>query len=120
MLRNILVKNSLSQREAEVVELVTQGLSNKEVANKLFVTEKTIKFHLTNIYKKMNVRSRAQLIVWCMPHLKFNAPEEAGAGATEGDAGSQGGSGMRRSAVSAEGTTIPAGRRTVFSSTGEG
>jgi len=51
--------------------LVSKGLSNKEVANQLFVTEKTVKFHLTNIYKKMNVKSRAQLIVWCLPHLGF-------------------------------------------------
>lgn len=71
MLRNILVKSGLSQRESEVAELVTQGLSNKEIAGRLFVTEKTIKFHLTNIYKKMQIKSRSQLIVWCMPHLKF-------------------------------------------------
>lgn len=71
MLRNILIQKGLSKREAEVVEMVTKGLSNKEVANQLFVTEKTIKFHLTNIYKKMSLKSRAQLIVWCMPHQHF-------------------------------------------------
>jgi DNA-binding CsgD family transcriptional regulator len=71
MLRDILIQKGLSNREAEVAELVTKGLSNKEVANQLFVTEKTVKFHLTNIYKKMNVKSRAQLIVWCLPHLNF-------------------------------------------------
>ena len=37
--------------------------SNHEIAEKLFVTEKTIKYHLTNIYAKLNVRSRAQLMV---------------------------------------------------------
>ena len=71
MLRNILIQKGLSKREAEVVEMVTKGLSNKEVANQLFVTEKTIKFHLTNIYKKMSLKSRTQLIVWCMPHQHF-------------------------------------------------
>ncbi len=71
MLRDILIQKGLSNREAEVAELVTRGMSNKEVANQLFVTEKTVKFHLTNIYKKMNVKSRAQLIVWCLPHLNF-------------------------------------------------
>jgi len=77
MLRDVLTQKGLSNREAEVAELVTKGLSNKEVASQLFVTEKTVKFHLTNIYKKMNVKSRAQLIVWCMPHLSFTeeAPE---------------------------------------------
>lgn len=71
MLKDVLIKEGLSNREAEVAELVTQGLSNKEVANRLFVTEKTVKFHLTNIYKKMNVKSRAQLIVWCLPNMSF-------------------------------------------------
>lgn len=76
MLRDVLIQKGLSNREAEVAELVTKGLSNKEVANQLFVTEKTVKFHLTNIYKKMNVKSRAQLIVWCLPHLGFVEREE--------------------------------------------
>jgi DNA-binding CsgD family transcriptional regulator len=72
MLRDVLInQKGLSNREAEVAELVTKGLSNKEVANQLFVTEKTVKFHLTNIYKKMSLKSRAQLIVWCMPHHSF-------------------------------------------------
>lgn len=94
MLRDVLIQKGLSNREAEVAELVSKGLSNKEVANQLFVTEKTVKFHLTNIYKKMNVKSRAQLIVWCLPHLGFvetetrnettlNAANNAGAAATQ-------------------------------------
>jgi len=64
MLRDVLIQKGLSNRESEVAELVTKGLSNKEVANQLLVAEKTVKFHLTNIYKKMNVKSRGQLIVW--------------------------------------------------------
>jgi len=89
MLKDILTQKGLSHREAEVAELVSRGLSNKEVANQLFVTEKTVKFHLTNIYKKMSVKSRAQLIVWCMPHMDFvgnnqaiQAPAPAAATAT--------------------------------------
>lgn len=67
MLKDVLtVQKGLSMRETEVAMMVVKGLSNKQVADQLFVTEKTIKFHLTNIYKKMNVKSRAQLIVWCM------------------------------------------------------
>ena len=71
MLKDVLIQKGLSNREAEVAELVTQGLSNRDVASQLFVTEKTVKFHLTNIYKKMSVKSRAQLIVWCLPHMDF-------------------------------------------------
>ncbi|MEQ1664519.1 MAG: helix-turn-helix transcriptional regulator [Bdellovibrionales bacterium] len=79
MLRDVLIQKGLSNRESEVAELVTKGMSNKEVANQLFVTEKTVKFHLTNIYKKMNVKSRAQLIVWCLPHMGFVEREEIAA-----------------------------------------
>ncbi len=87
MLKDVLIQKGLSNREAEVAELVTQGLSNKEVASQLFVTEKTVKFHLTNIYKKMSVKSRAQLIVWCLPHMDFieretNASMQSNANAT--------------------------------------
>lgn len=71
MLRKVLGQQGLSNREAEVAALIATGLSNKEAADRLFVTEKTVKFHLTNIYKKMAIRSRAQLIVWCLPHMRF-------------------------------------------------
>jgi LuxR family transcriptional regulator, positive regulator of biofilm formation len=103
MLRDVLIQKGLSNREAEVAELVSKGLSNKEVANQLFVTEKTVKFHLTNIYKKMSVKSRAQLIVWCLPHLGFVENEIQAAAATTNTmaAGAQ--------AIN----TIPAGNSTV-------
>ena len=45
----------LSKSEREVYNYLLQGLSNKDISSKLYVTEKTIKFHLTNIYKKFNV-----------------------------------------------------------------
>jgi len=53
----------LSYRETEVAKIVSTGVSNKEAAAKLFITEKTVKFHLTSIYKKLNVKNRSQLIV---------------------------------------------------------
>jgi DNA-binding CsgD family transcriptional regulator len=101
MLRDVLIQKGLSNREAEVAELVSKGLSNKEVANQLFVTEKTVKFHLTNIYKKMNVKSRAQLIVWCLPHLGFVESEAKEAPAAQAQV------------ASATTQTIPAGSATV-------
>lgn len=72
MLRKALMDAGLSNRECEVAMCISKGVSNKDVANELFVTEKTVKFHLTNIYKKMNVKSRAQLIVWSSKHLTFD------------------------------------------------
>ena len=78
MLRDILIQEKgLSRRESEVAELVSRGLRNMEVANALFITEKTVKFHLTKIYKKIAIKSRAQLILWCAPKMTFeekNAP----------------------------------------------
>jgi DNA-binding CsgD family transcriptional regulator len=66
-LRLALDAKGLSNRESEVVELIITGLSNKEVATKLFVTEKTVKFHLTNIYKKTSVKSRTMLTARFLP-----------------------------------------------------
>jgi DNA-binding NarL/FixJ family response regulator len=51
----------LSQRELDIVRLVGEGLTNKEIGARLFVTEGTIKAHLHNIFKKLQVRSRRAL-----------------------------------------------------------
>jgi DNA-binding CsgD family transcriptional regulator len=53
---------NLTNREQEIVAKLMYGKSNKEISDLLFVTEKTVKFHLTNIYKKTRVKSRMQLI----------------------------------------------------------
>lgn len=52
----------LSGRELEVVRLVTEGLANKEIADRLQISVNTVKFHLTAIYKKMQVTNRAELL----------------------------------------------------------
>lgn len=52
----------LSSRELEVVRLVTEGLANKEIAGRLQISVNTVKFHLTAIYKKMQVTNRAELL----------------------------------------------------------
>jgi len=69
-LREHFKKKSLSRSEIEVVILVLQGLINREVANQLCVAEKTIKFHLGNAYKKLNISRRSQLI-WTLPLADF-------------------------------------------------
>lgn len=53
----------MTMREIEVAMTVAKGLSNKEVADGLSITEKTVKFHLTRIFKKVGVKSRTQLTV---------------------------------------------------------
>ncbi|YCI27402.1 helix-turn-helix transcriptional regulator [Paenibacillus sp. Z6-24] len=52
----------LSPREKEVLELVVKASSNKEIAATLFISEHTVKNHLTNIFNKMGVTDRAQAI----------------------------------------------------------
>jgi DNA-binding NarL/FixJ family response regulator len=53
-------ENALTSRELEVLKLVAAGLSNREIAQKLWVTEQTIKFHLANVYRKLDVGNRTQ------------------------------------------------------------
>ncbi len=58
----IIDTESLTVRENEVLALVAEGLRNKEIASKLFVSEITIKKHLSNIFRKLNVKNRITLI----------------------------------------------------------
>lgn len=51
----------LTPAEMQVAVLVAEGLTNAEVATRLFVTPKTVEFHLSNIYRKFGLRSRAEL-----------------------------------------------------------
>ena len=51
-----------SKAEFEVLVLAFQGLRNKQIGEKLCIAEKTVKFHLTNIYKRTRVKSRHQLV----------------------------------------------------------
>jgi len=52
---------SLTEREVEVARLVAGGSSNREVAEQLAVTERTVKAHLTTIFEKLAIRDRLQL-----------------------------------------------------------
>ena len=57
------VNNDITPKESVVLELLTKGLNNKEIADELNITEVTVKTHLRNIYKKFNVNSRTQLVL---------------------------------------------------------
>jgi DNA-binding NarL/FixJ family response regulator len=83
----------LTRREVEILRLVAEGLSNAELARMLWVTEQTVKFHLSNIYRKLNVSNRTEASRWAQlngllpTHIATrsngngHAPALAGAGA---------------------------------------
>jgi len=52
----------ISKREYEVLELISQGFSNREIAERLFVSAHTIKSHSSNLFSKLNVRRRTEAI----------------------------------------------------------
>ncbi len=54
----------LSQREVEVLEKLARGLPNAEIAAELTVSENTVRFHLKNIYEKLNVTNRTEAVAW--------------------------------------------------------
>jgi len=58
----------LSAREAEIVTLVAQGLSNDEITRKLFISPNTLKSHIRRAYRKIGVSTRAQAVAWATHH----------------------------------------------------
>lgn len=59
-LRTVL-DEKLCEREREIVSYVVHGFANREIADRLFISERTVSTHLVNIYEKLNVHSRAEL-----------------------------------------------------------
>src|SRR5580704_10813993 len=61
-------KPLLSAREKEIVQLVAQGYRNKEIGEKLFISEQTVKNHLHNIFDKLGVSDRLELALYAIHH----------------------------------------------------
>jgi DNA-binding NarL/FixJ family response regulator len=57
--------DTLSKREIEVITLVSQGLENREIAQRLFISDKTVKNHLARIYEKLEVANRTKAVSVC-------------------------------------------------------
>jgi DNA-binding NarL/FixJ family response regulator len=57
-----LVPRRLTRREAEIVDLVSQGLQNKKIAERLSITDTTVRHHLTSIFEKLSVTNRLELM----------------------------------------------------------
>ncbi|MDX6465390.1 MAG: hypothetical protein QOI27_430 [Gaiellaceae bacterium] len=58
----------LTPREVEILQLVAHGMSNSELAERLWVSDQTVKFHLSNVYRKLHVESRAKASRWAAVH----------------------------------------------------
>jgi DNA-binding NarL/FixJ family response regulator len=66
----------LSSREREVLILVGAGMANKQIARRLGISEKTVKSHLTNVYRHIGVSDRTQAAMWVQSHGLADAPRE--------------------------------------------
>jgi DNA-binding NarL/FixJ family response regulator len=67
----------LTRREQEILQLVAEGHSNATLAKLLWVTEQTIKFHLSNIYRKLDVSNRTEAARWAQLNGLLNEPADA-------------------------------------------
>src|SRR5437773_1967146 len=75
-------EKGLSKRELDVLRALAEGKSNKEIARTLWLAQQTVKFHLTSIYRKLDVNSRTQAVNWAYQHglveLAFDGAEPQG------------------------------------------
>lgn len=62
---------TLSEREKDILKTMVLGLKNKEIADKLFISENTVKTHISNIFKKFDVNNRAQAIIFAIENKIF-------------------------------------------------
>jgi DNA-binding NarL/FixJ family response regulator len=68
----------LTNREIEIVESVAEGLKNRQIAERLFISEVTVRHHLTSIYSKVGVGNRQQLMLYAFQHGLVRPPGSAG------------------------------------------
>jgi DNA-binding NarL/FixJ family response regulator len=69
----------LTKREIEILQLVAEGHSNSQLAKMLWVTEQTVKFHLSNIYRKLDVANRTEASRWAQLHGLLSVTERTAA-----------------------------------------
>ncbi|MGB3514330.1 MAG: response regulator transcription factor [Microcoleaceae cyanobacterium] len=59
----------LTPREQEILQLIASGSNNREIAQTLYISEKTVKNHITNIFRRLNLRDRTQAAIWANTFL---------------------------------------------------
>ncbi len=71
---HLMTKFGLTEREQEIALEIAKGHMNLTVGNNLFIHEQTVKFHATNIYKKMGIKTRSALIAYCLSDQRPAVP----------------------------------------------
>lgn len=66
--------STLTDREHQVVELICKGMKNKDIADKLFITETTVRHHLTSVFNKLEITSRLELVIHAFKHNLVASP----------------------------------------------
>ena len=67
----------LTERELTMLEAISRGLSTKAISRELWIAEKTVKFHLTNIYRKLGVANRTSAMRYAIEHDLIRPPAPA-------------------------------------------
>jgi DNA-binding NarL/FixJ family response regulator len=70
--------NLLSDREKQVAELICKGMKNKGIADELFITETTVRHHLTSVFNKLEISSRLELVIYAFKNKIVKLPIENG------------------------------------------
>jgi DNA-binding NarL/FixJ family response regulator len=68
--------SDLTNRELEILQLVIAGKTNKAIAGEISISEKTVEFHLDNVYSKIGARSRLMASIWALQHGMDAEPRE--------------------------------------------
>jgi len=66
---------SLTERERQIVGLIAEGLKNKQIGERLFISETTVTHHLTSVFSKLGVSDRLELVIYSFTHGLARMPQ---------------------------------------------
>ncbi|MGM8212010.1 response regulator transcription factor [Virgibacillus sp. W0430] len=70
--QKVALHHDLTDRETEILLLIAEGKSNQEIADQLFIAQKTVKVHVSNILSKLEVKDRTQAVIYAFQHKLIN------------------------------------------------
>jgi DNA-binding NarL/FixJ family response regulator len=65
----------LTDREREVIKLIGEGIKNKQIAERMFISEATVRHHLTSVFAKLGVTDRFELVIYAFQHGLAKLPQ---------------------------------------------